>query len=294
VTTSHGDFEPRLNRRRAIGHVVATIFACAAAVGLLFLLVLIIRVTQQGASWVSLKFLNSFPSVLWPENAGIKSALFGTLWIISITAIISVVVGVAAAVWLEEFAEDNRLTRLIRVCIANLAGVPSVVYGILGLAVFVRYMNLGRSVLAGGLTLSLLILPVVIIASREAIAAVPRSFRLAAAALGATRWQTVRSHVLPSALPGIMTGVILALSRAIGEAAPLLMLGALTYVAFVPEGLTDEFTALPLQIYDWTDRPQPEFHHLAAAGIIVLLGILIPMNAVAVAVRAWHQRRKAW
>jgi phosphate transport system permease protein len=142
--------------------------------------------------------------------------------------------------------------------------------------------------------LALLVLPVVIIASREALSAVPRSIRLASYALGATRWQTVRSHVLPAALPGIMTGVILALSRAIGEASPLIILGALTYVAFVPQGPLDAFTSIPLQVYDWIDRPQPEFHHLAAAGIIVLLGILLPMNALAIGVRAWHQRKKAW
>jgi phosphate transport system permease protein len=203
-------------------------------------------------------------------------------------------VGVAAAIYLEEYAPDNRFTRLIQVNIANLAGVPSIVYGILGLAVFVRWLRFDRSVLAGALTLSLLIMPVIIIASREALLAVPQSIRHAAYALGATRWQTIRSHVLPAALPGIMTGVILAVSRAVGEAAPLLMIGALTYVAFVPEGPLDAFTALPIQIYDWCDRPQPEFHHLAAAGIIVLLGILLPMNAVAVALRAWHQRRRAW
>ncbi len=294
MTQTEDMFEPRLNRRRRIGRFVAGVFAACSGIGVLFLAVLLARVLFEGASWVSTKFLTNFPSVLSPEDAGVKSALFGTLWIISITALVSVPIGVGAAVWLEEFAQDSRFTRMIRVCIANLAGVPSVVYGILGLAAFVRFLNAGRSVLAGGLTLGLLILPVVVIASREALIAVPKSFRLAAFAMGASRWQTVRAHVLPPALPGIMTGVILSLSRAIGEAAPLLMLGALTYVAFVPEGLTDEFTALPLQIYDWTDRPQPEFHHLAAAGIIVLLGILIPMNAIAIAVRAWHQRRKAW
>jgi phosphate transport system permease protein len=178
--------------------------------------------------------------------------------------------------------------------IANLAGVPSIVYGILGLAVFVRSLGYGRSVLAGALTLSLLILPVIIIAGREALRAVPQSFRHAAYAVGATRWQTIRAHVVPAALPGIMTGMILALSRAIGEAAPLIMLGALTYVPFVPQGPMDAFTALPIQIYAWSDQPQPEFHHLAAAGIIVLLSTLIPMNALAVTVRAWRQRRKAW
>jgi phosphate transport system permease protein len=169
-----------------------------------------------------------------------------------------------------------------------------VVYGILGLVAFVRWCRFDRSVLSAALTLSLLIMPVIVIASREALAAVPSSIRQAAYALGATRWQTVRAHVLPAALPGIMTGMILALSRAIGEAAPLLVIGALTYVAFVPEGPFDAFVALPLQIYDWTDRPQRVFHELAASGIIVLLGILLSMNAIAIGVRAWHQRSKAW
>lgn len=294
MTRSDEMFAPRLHRRRRRGRIAAALFAGASVLGLLFLLVLLARVFQQGGSWLSFEFLTNFPSRLNPSEAGVKSALYGTLWIIAITACVSVPVGVAAAIWLEEFASDNRFTRFIRLCIANLAGVPSVVYGILGLAVFVRTMNMGRSVIAGGFTLALLILPVVIIASREAIVAVPKSFRLAAAALGATRWQTVRAHVLPSAIPGIMTGVILALSRAIGEAAPLLMIGALTFIRFLPESLFDGFTAMPLQIYNWVDEPQPEFHHLAAAGIIVLLGILIPMNAIAIGVRAWHQRRKAW
>jgi phosphate transport system permease protein len=203
-------------------------------------------------------------------------------------------VGVAAAVYLEEYAPNNRLTRFIHINISNLAGVPSIVYGLLGLAVFVRTLGLGRSVISGALTLTLLVLPVIIIASREALRAVPQSFRHAAYAVGATRWQTIRAHVLPAAVPGITTGVILALSRAIGEAAPLIFLGAQVYITFVPRGLRDEFAVLPIQIYTWTDQPQAEFHHLAAAGIIVLLGTLIPMNALAIGVRAWHQRRKAW
>jgi phosphate transport system permease protein len=221
------------------------------------------------------------------------------------TALISVPVGVGAAIYLHEFAGTNRFTRFIQLNIANLAGVPSIVYGILGLTLFVRGwqielfgkprdLSFGRSVLAGALTMSLLILPVIIIATREALAAVPQSLRLGAYALGATRWQTVRHHVLPAALPGMMTGVILALSRAIGEAAPLIMLGALTYVAFVPSSPLDAFTALPIQIYYWSDQPQVEFHHLAAAGIIVLLAVLLSMNAVAIAIRTWQQRNSAW
>lgn len=262
--------------------------------GLAFLSALVFRVLQEGLPRLSGSFLTNFPSVLSPAKAGVKSALWGTVWVICITAVVSVPIGVAAAVYLEEYARDNRLTRFIRLNISNLAGVPSVVYGILGLVAFVRWCRFDRSVLSAALTLSLLIMPVIVIASREALAAVPSSIRQAAYALGATRWQTVRAHVLPAALPGIMTGMILALSRAIGEAAPLLVIGALTYVAFVPEGPFDAFVALPLQIYDWTDRPQRVFHELAASGIIVLLGILLSMNAIAIGVRAWHQRSKAW
>jgi len=294
VTSAQPMFHPRLRRRRKVGQVFHVLCALTSLIGLAFLVVLIARVAWEGLPSLSLKFLTNFPSVLNPPNAGVKSAIWGTIWLIGITAMVSVPVGVAAAVYLGEYAPNNRLTRFIHVNIANLAGVPSIVYGILGLAVFVRWFRFDRSVLSGALTLSLLIMPVIIIATREALLAVPQSFRHAAFALGATRWQTIRAHVLPAALPGIMTGVILAVSRAIGEAAPLLMIGALTYVTFVPEGPRDAFTALPLQIYDWVGRPQQVFHHLAAAGILVLLGILLPMNAVAVAVRAWHQRRKAW
>jgi phosphate transport system permease protein len=262
--------------------------------GIIILGVLLLRVAMDGGSWVSIKFLTNFPSTLSPSKAGIKSALAGTLWLVGFTTLFSLPIGVGAAIYLKEYATEGRFTRFIRVNIANLAGVPSIVYGILGLAVFIRGFHLGRSVLAGALTMSLLVLPVIIIASREALAAVPNSIRLAAYGLGATRWQVVRHHVLPAALPGIMTGVILALSRALGEAAPLIMIGALTYVAFVPQGPLDAFTAMPIQIYDWTSRPQQDFHHLAAAGIIVLLIVLLSMNAAAVGIRTWQQRNKSW
>ena len=255
-----------------------TLFAIA------ILCVLIYEVSSLGLPWLDAQFLSSFPS-RFPEKAGIKSALVGTLWLISLTAAISIPVGVLAAVYLEEYARPTRLTGFINLNIANLAGVPSIVYGILGLAIFVRFFALERSVISGALTMSLLILPVIIIASREAIKAVPGSLRQAAYAVGATRWQVVRTHVLPSALPGILTGVILAISRAIGETAPLIMIGALTYVAFVPEGPMDEFTALPIQIFNWTSRPQEEFHELASAGIVVLLCVLLVMNAMAVYIR---------
>ena len=292
--TDRALFVPRLVWRRRQGRVFAV--ACGAMVVLAVgvLCVLLVSVAHQGGRWLSWDFLNRFPSRLNPERAGVKSALFGTLWLIGLTGGIAVPIGMAAAIYLHEYAKRNRLTRFIELNIANLAGVPSIVYGMLGLAVFIRLLNLGRSIMAAALTLCLLILPVVIIASREAIAAVPNSIRQAAFALGATRWQTVRSHVLPAALPGMMTGVILALSRAIGEAAPLIMIGALTFVAFVPEGPMDSFTAMPIQIYNWCDEPEAIFQELAGAGILVLLGMLLPMNAVAVGIRAWHQRRKAW
>jgi phosphate transport system permease protein len=257
------------------------------------LAILIFHVCHEGIPWLDRQFLDSMPSYK-PERAGIKSALYGTLWLIAATASISIPIGVAAAIYLEEFARPSRWNTRIEVNVSNLAGVPSIVYGILGLAVFVRWFDLGRSVLAGALTMSLLVLPVIITASREAIRAVPGSIRLAAYAIGASKWQTVRSHVLPAALPGVITGIILALSRAIGEAAPLITIGALTYVAFVPEGLHDEFTAIPIQIYNWASQPQPEYHGLAAAAIITLLAVLLLMNATAVAIRHRSQRNARW
>ena len=266
-------------------------FFCSAVAwaGIVILAVLLFHVTREGIRWLDLQFLTEFPS-RFPDQAGIKSALWGTIWLITLTAGISIPVGVAAAIHLEEFSPKDRLSQLIEVNIGNLAGVPSIVYGILGLVLFVRFLALGRSVLAGSLTMTLLILPVIIIAAREALRAVPDSIRQAAFALGATRWQAVRSQVLPVALTGILTGVILALSRAIGETAPLVMIGALTYVAFVPEGPMDAFTALPIQIFNWASRPQEDFHQLAAAGIIVLLVTLLLMNATAVWIRQRAER----
>lgn len=279
----------RLRRRHATTKCFRFLCAAVAWAGIVILAVLLFHVTREGIRWLDLQFLTEFPS-RFPEQAGIKSALWGTVWLITLTAGISIPVGVAAAIYLEEFSPKNRLSQLIEVNIGNLAGVPSIVYGILGLVLFVRFLALGRSVLAGSLTMTLLILPVIIIAAREALRAVPDSIRHAAFALGATRWQAVRAQVLPVALPGILTGVILALSRAIGETAPLVMIGALTYVAFVPEGPMDAFTALPIQIFNWASRPQENFHQLAAAGIIVLLVTLLLMNATAVWIRQRAER----
>ena len=253
--------------------------------------VLLFHILSEGLAWLNVEFLNRFPS-RFPEKAGIKSALFGSVWLISMTAFISVPVGVATAFYLEEYAPKNKLIRFFKINISNLAGMPSIVYGLLGLTIFVRFFDLDRSLWAGSLTLSLLILPVIIIAAGEAIRAVPDSIRFGAFALGARRWQVILGQLLPAALPGIMTGIILALSRAIGESAPLIMVGAFSYIAFIPEGPGDPFTALPIQIFNWAGRPQADFHGIAAAGIIVLLGVLFVMNFVAVLIRQKFQRYK--
>jgi phosphate transport system permease protein len=260
---------------------------------LVILMVLLAHVTIKGFGRLSFDFLDSFPS-RFADKAGIKSALWGSIWLMSSVFVISVPLGVASAIHLEEYANKGRLAQIIEVNIANLAGVPSVVYGILGLTIFVRFFALERSVLAGSFTMSLLILPVIIIASREALRAVPQSIRHGAYALGATRWQTILHHVLPAATPGILTGVILAMSRAIGETAPLIMVGALTYVAFIPESIMDPFTTLPIQIFNWSSRPQSAFQEVAAAGIIVLLTVLLFMNAAAVLIRNYANRKYRW
>ena len=277
-------FEPRREARRRIGSIFE--WGCRVAVwtSVALLAVLLVDVTIDGLSWLSLDFLTSYPSRI-AERAGVKSAILGTMWMMGLVAVLTFPLGVGAAVYLEEYAPDNRLTRLLEANIANLAGVPSIVYGILGLAVFVRFAALGNSVLSGALTLSLLILPVVIISSQEAIRAVPDSLRKAAYGLGATRWQTIRGQVLPAALPGILTGTILSLSRAIGETAPLIMVGAATFAAFPPTGPMSDYTVLPIQIFSWAKRPQAEFHDLAAAAIVVLLVLLLTMNAAAIWLR---------
>jgi phosphate transport system permease protein len=257
------------------------------------LLLLLVDVLIGGLPRLTLQFLTSFPSRK-PEIAGFAAAIAGSTYLIILTALFSVPLGVGAAIYLEEYAPNTWWARLIEINIANLAGVPSIIYGILGLGLFVRALELDRSLLSGALTMTLLILPVIIIASREAIRAIPSSIRQASYALGATRWYTIRNSVLPLALPGILTGVILAVSRAMGEAAPLIMIGALTYVAFLPDGLFSPFTAMPIQIFNWTSRPQKGFLVDAAAGIIILLILLFLMNAVAVWLRYRYQRKLSW
>lgn len=267
--------------------------AAATAICLLALIGLLVNVLVNGLPWLSWTLVSSYPSRS-PEKAGVLSALVGSLWLIGLTALFSIPTGVGAAVYLEEYSANSWWKRLVQLNISNLAGVPSIVYGILGLGLFVRAMSLDRSVIAGALTLTLVVLPIVILSTQEALRAVPGTIRNASYALGATRWQTVWNQVLPAALPGVMTGVILAIARALGEAAPLVAIGAATYVAFLPQSLADEFSALPLQIFNWAGRPQDEFHGLASAAIVVLLAVLILMNAGAVFVRAKYGRRIKW
>ncbi|MGE3508743.1 MAG: phosphate ABC transporter permease PstA [Vicinamibacterales bacterium] len=251
---------------------------------------LIFDVTRDGVGRLSWQFLTSYPSRR-ASQAGILPALVGSVYVIGITALIAVPLGVGAAIYLEEYGTQGRLARVIEINIANLAGVPSIIYGLLGLGLFVRVFGMGRSVLAGASTLALLVLPTVIISTREALRAVPKSLREGSYALGATKWQTIQRQVLPAALPGLLTGLILALSRAIGETAPLITIGALTYVPFLPDDIWSPFTVLPIQIFNWVSRPQAAFAENAAAGILILLMLLLAMNAVAIVVRDRFQRR---
>lgn len=278
------------SRVGARNRVFLGLLVAATLLTVAVLAALLIDLATDGASSLSAHFLLNYPS-RFAAKAGVRAALLGTLWLAVLTAGVTVPIGIAAAVYLEEFAPANKLTRLIETNIANLAGVPSILYGLLGLGLFVRALQMGRILLAGALTLALLVLPIVIIASREALRAVPRAIREGAFALGATRWEVVRHQVLPVSLPGIMTGTILALSRAIGETAPLITLGAFTYLAFDPTP-TSTFTALPIQIFNWVVRPQEAFAKLAAAASIVLLVVLLTMNATAIWLR--NRSRQEW
>lgn len=284
--------------RRPYARLASRLFAgfCAACAlsSLAVLAVLIWHVGRFAWGWLDMQFLTSYDSLLSPEKAGIFSAFVGSLYLILLTAAFSIPMGVGAAIYLEEYAPKNRLRELIQMNIANLAGVPSIVYGILGMGLFVRGMKLGSGLLAGALTLSLVILPIVVLTAQEALRSVPNSIRHASYALGATRWQTVWYQLLPASLPGIMTGVILALSRALGEAAPLVAIGAAGFVMFIPQGVNDNFTALPIQIYNWTENAQDEYHRVAAAGIVVLLVLLVCLNATAVLLRQKFAKRVRW
>ncbi len=262
----------------------------ATFIGIILLVIFIGDIFKDGIQRLSFDFITSLPSRL-PEKAGIKPAMMGSLWIMAFTAIISFPLGVAAGIYLEEYAKKNKFSSFLEMNISNLAGVPSIIYGLLGMQIFVRALQFGNSILAGAFTLSLLILPIIIVATREAIKAVPSSIKEGSFGMGATKWQTIWYQVLPASLGGILTGVILALSRAVGEAAPLIAVGALAYVPFVPSSPMDEFSVLPIQIFNWTSRPQHGFIINAAAAILVLLAITLIMNGIAVYLRNRWQKK---
>ena len=292
--TGEEDFKANMAARYGFDRVFTVVVTAAALVGVVVLAVLLVDVARDGSGMLSAGFLTSFPSQIFPENGGIYPALVGSLWLLGLTFLISVPLGLGAAIYLEEYAEDTRFNRIIEINISNLAGVPSVIYGLLGLGIFVQLLapvTGGGSVLSGALTLSLLILPVIIVATREALRAIPRAIREGGYALGATKWEVIRSHLLPMAMPGALTGIILALSRAIGEAAPLLVVGVALYQTYATAGPLDGYMALPTQIYDWISRPQQIFQDSAAAGIVVIMAVLLVANSAAIVLRNKFQRR---
>jgi phosphate transport system permease protein len=282
VTTTA--WTPRVQTRQVIGRVWQWVFFGSTALAIVLLGMLLWSIIQPGWAWLSWHLITDMPSRR-PEDAGFNSAIWGSIWIVVGSAVFSFFVGLSTAIYIEEYAPKNGFTRFVQTNISNLAGVPSIVYGLLGLVFFVQWLNLGRTISAGALTMGLLILPVVVISSQEAIRAVPLGLRQASYGLGATKWQTIRSHVLPTAMPGILTGMILSMSRAIGETAPLIVVGASSLVLTRPDGPLSSYTAMPVQIYNWSARPQQEFEHLAAAAILVLLIILLSMNAFAIILR---------
>ena len=284
------EFQRRQARRKWMGRAFHGLCLLSVCIALGMLTVLLIYLLQQGVTGIDWSFLTSFPS-RHPDKAGIKAAMLGSIYVVLVAGVVSFTLGVATALFLEEYATRSRFSKIAKINIANLAGVPSIVYGILGLQIFVHSMHLGSSVLAGGFTLALLVLPIVIVAASEAVRAVPPSLREGSFALGATRWQVIWHMVIPQAFPGILTGVILAVSRAMGETAPLIAMGALAFVPFTPDSPLSRFTVLPIQIFNWTSRPQEGFRETAAAGIIVLLVILLVMNAGAVILRNRFQNK---
>jgi phosphate transport system permease protein len=279
-----------LQKNIAIDKVFRYFGIFCTLIGLVLLAVFIGKIVEIGFNRIDYNFLVNLPSRK-AAKAGIYTAWVGSIWLLVLTAIISVPLGIAAGIYLEEYSKKNRWNSLLEINIANLAGVPSIIYGILGLEIFVRTLKMGQSVLAGACTLSLLILPIIIVATRESVKAVPDTIRQAAFAMGATKWQVVSMQVLPAATGGILTGIILAISRAVGETAPLIVIGALAYVAFVPESPLDEFTVLPMQIFNWTSRPSHDFMVNAAAGIIILLLVTFTLNGVAVYLRHRWQKK---
>ncbi len=295
-----------ISRSKLADRLFALLGLLAMLSALLALSALLLQLTADGAGRISSQFLTSYPS-RFPEQAGILTAWVGTILVMFVTALAAVPLGVGAAIYLEEYAPNNWMTDVIEINIANLAGVPSIVYGLMALGLLVYQFHLGQSILTAGLTLAMLILPMIIIATREAIRSVPPHMREAAYALGATKWQTVRDHVVPYSLGGILTGLILALSRAVGETAPLITIGALSFIAFLPhppfqhefpflswQWLLDPFTVLPIQMFNWISRPQEAFHVNAAAAGLVLIVMTLAMNALAIYIRARYRKRMHW
>ncbi len=300
------DIRKRIKKTKLLDYIFAIIGLLSTLVGLVLLLTLFIDLVIDGYPRLTYKFLSSFPS-RFPEEAGILSAWLGTFLIMIVTAAAAIPLGVGAGIYLEEYARKNWVTNIIEINIANLAGVPSIVYGLLALGLFVYFFKFGESILTGGLTLALLILPIVIMATRESIRAIPNSIREASYALGATKWQTVQWHILPYSIGGILTGIIIGLSRAIGETAPIITVGALTFIAFLPSSpitsefpfisfkwLMDPFTVIPIQMFNWVSRPQHQFHvNAAAAGIILMITTLI-MNGLAIYIRYRFRKKIKW
>lgn len=285
-------FEPRIEERRRRGAILAGMLFVATLVGIVVLMILLVDVLVKGLPWLSAEFLSGTPVSADAERIGIRPAILGSAFLMVLTALFAVPVGVGAAIWLEEYARPGRLTDLVQINISNLAGVPSVVYGILGLGLFVYTLGLGNSIMSAALTLALLTLPVIVISAQEAIRAIPSGIRESAYALGATRSQVIFSHLVPLAMPGIMTGVILALSRAVGETAPLVLIGASLAISFGPAHILDDFTALPMLIYAWTEEPGADFQAVAAAAIIVLMAFLLLMNLSAIMLRNHFEKNR--
>ncbi|MCA1318939.1 phosphate ABC transporter permease PstA [Bacillus tianshenii] len=284
--------QKKMDARLSVNKIAKSLFLLSTLIGLVVLVILFYRVISQSMGWIDLQFITNKLSTM-ADKAGIMGAIMGTLWLMLVVAPITMFLGVGTAIYLEEYAKKGRLQRFLQMNISNLAGVPSIVFGILGLTIFVRAAGLGNIVLAGGLTMALLVLPIVVVASQEAIRAVPGYLREASYGMGATKWQTIKNIVLPASLPGILTGVILALSRAIGETAPLVVLGIPALLIPLPDGIFDKFTVLPMQIYYWTIDASlvSEYANLAAATIVVLLFVLLVMNSIAVIIRNKFQRR---
>lgn len=287
-------WQPNVARRKFSGKLAQIGFLLGTMCTVALLVLLLAVLVWRGRDWLSWRLLTDMPSSIAADRAGMNSAVVGSFYLVIGASIFSMIVGISTAVLLEEYVRPGPWKRLLQTNISNLAGVPSVVYGLLGLALFVNLMQMGRVLLAGALTMGLLILPIVIIASQEAIRAVPLGLRQAAYALGATQWQTVRHHVLPAAMPGILTGTILSVSRAVGETAPLVVVGAAPFLLFRPDSLFSSYSAMPMQIYTWTRSSKHEFQDLAAAAIIVLMIVLLGMNAIAILIRQRMSRGYRW